>query len=64
MSMMLCRCCAFPVDTDEHPEAFYEENEDGKEVEYDEPICQYCKDERAKQQEKRETARRRKEGDY
>jgi hypothetical protein len=64
MSLMLCKCCGFPVDTDEHPEAFYEENEDGKEIEHDFVLCESCKDDRAKDRERRETQRRRKSGDY
>ena len=44
MSMTACKKCGFWIDTDENPECYYLETEDGKEIELDYALCENCKE--------------------
>lgn len=46
MSMMCCKKCACPIDTDANPEAFYFQPPVGPEIELDYVLCDGCKDDK------------------
>lgn len=43
MSLAMCDCGAL-IDTDAEPEAFYNIDENGDEIEIDQPLCSSCRD--------------------
>lgn len=46
MSMMCCKDCGSPVDTDDNPESFYFQPPTGKEIDLGYVLCDGCKDDR------------------
>lgn len=48
MSLMCCKDCGQAIDTDDHPEAFYLEDADGKETALDYVLCDPCKEYRTR----------------